>query len=74
MTDFDYGDTVLIRNDAPKRYFPGKLASVCSVIRVETEAHARSIGAEVGEIAHIVEFADGNSVELSAKWLTHTKR
>ena len=73
MTEFDYGETVLIREDAPKRYSPGKLASICSVMRVETEAHARAIGAEVGDIAHLVEFADGNSVELSSKWLSRTK-
>ncbi|MEL6104067.1 MAG: hypothetical protein AAFR68_22510 [Pseudomonadota bacterium] len=74
MTKFDYGDTVRVRDEAPKRYLPGSLASICSVTRVETPSHALATGAEIGDTVHTVEFIDGSSIELSAKWLMRAER
>ncbi len=74
MTKFDFGDTVRVRDDAPERFMPGSFASICSVTHAKSPAHALTTDAQVGETVHLIEFADGSSIELSARWLVHMEQ
>lgn len=55
---FDYGQEVDVAAIAPKEFRPGTSASVCGMIRLD------------GQNQYVVEFADGDAVEIPERFLS----
>jgi hypothetical protein len=65
MRDFTWGDTVkLTANAAVPAERRCAIAAVCGIRNIETEDQARTFRAPIGSKLYLVEFADGDSVEL----------
>lgn len=64
MTEPTWGDTVRIKLSAKPEQRPGVLASVCGLREIETEEQARQLGYPVGTRLYLVEYDDGEAVEL----------
>ena len=71
MADFTWGDTVRIRADAPPQYQPGEVASVCGIREVETVEQERQFGSPVGSRLYLVEFENGDAIEVPEALLEH---
>lgn len=69
MPEIKWGDTVRIRMGASAAMRPGALAEVVGIRTVENAPQARQFGAEVGTRVYVIEFGDGESVELAGVWL-----
>lgn len=69
MSKFTWGDTVRVKPNAPPKFAPGKIGSVCSFDLIETDIRAEHTGAEIGDYCHVVEWIDGSDIEIPAKWL-----
>ena len=67
--NFTWGDTVMIRADAPPNLYPGAIASVCGIREVETLDQERRFGSPIGTQIYLIELQDGTSIEISEKWL-----
>jgi hypothetical protein len=68
-SQYTWGETVKIANDAPKEYKPGELAEICSMWEIETDANSRIRGEPVGTIIYSIEFGDGTIIELPDRYL-----
>lgn len=66
---FKWGDTVRIAAEAPDHFRPGHQGSVCGVRVVETEDHAQLTKEQIGTALLLVEFGDGQAVEIPERFL-----
>ena len=67
---FNWGDTIRLRNDAPVSGRAGAIAEVCGIVVIETAEHAKAVvGGNIGKEAYLIEFEDGESVEVVAEFL-----
>ncbi len=62
---FTWGDTVRVKLGAPPNARQGALAEVVGVRTVENDAQAQRFAAPVGTQICLIEFGDGDSVELA---------
>lgn len=62
MMVYTWGDSVRVRDEAPRAYRPGSLAEIVGV---------RDGGSTADALAsvYIIEFEDGESVEVEGEWL-----
>lgn len=67
---FTWGDVVTVRSDVPKDFHPGQAGSICGIRAIETEKISNQFLEPIGTILYIVEFPDGNSVEIPEKFLS----
>ena len=66
---FDYGDSVVVTEMAPAHLFPGKVASVCRMIKIETELLADRWDSDIGEWVYTIEFISGTAIEIPERFL-----
>ena len=66
---FDYGNSVLVKLDAPKKFLPGEGGSVCGKSILTTESEAIEFSCPINEWVYTIEFADGSSVEIAESHL-----
>lgn len=59
-----WGDTVRIRGDAPLELLRGRLAAVCGMREVENAEQAKQFDCAIGTTLLLVEFREGNSIEI----------
>lgn len=64
-----WGDTVRVKDDAPPAMRPGQLAAVCGITEAKTPEQASQYGCAIGGTVFVIEFADGESSELSEELL-----
>lgn len=64
-----WGDTVRITDAADPEMHRGKLASVCGMRTIETNAQAEQFRSSIGELVYLVELGDGTSFEIPARYL-----
>lgn len=69
MSQITWGDTVRIKNVASVDMRPGEFASVCGILTVETEQHAKAVNCAVGTTVYLIEFPDGSDIQVSGDWL-----
>ena len=69
MNDPTWGDTVRIKAEAAAEMRPGSLAAVCGLREVETQEQAQQFSCAVGTTLYLIEFGDGESVEIPGLWL-----
>jgi hypothetical protein len=65
MPDFMWGDTVKVTSSAavPSKRC-GAIAEVCGMRDIETQDQARIFGAPIGSKLYLVEFSDGEAIEV----------
>ncbi len=66
---FDWGESVKIKDTAPSNFCPGKLASVCGMIKITPEDVRKQLSVVEPTWFYIVEFGDGSSIELPECYL-----
>ncbi len=64
MTELDWGDYVRVVSSAPKEYCPGAGGSVVGFRPRDVDDVA-----DEGETLVLVEFADGNAIEVPSRYL-----
>ncbi len=69
MTDPTWGDTVRIKPGAPPVVRPGSLAEVVGIREIETPAQAKQFAATIGSKVYLVEFGDGQALEVPEAWI-----
>jgi hypothetical protein len=70
---FEYGQTVRVKATAPELFRPGQMVSVCGERIVESKEIAKAFGEPVGTVLCLVEFSDGQAVEVPERWLESEK-
>lgn len=66
---FEYGQIVKIKDDSPAEYNPGVIGSICGMKMIDSASLAQRFNAAIGEWLYIVEFSNGNSIELPERFL-----
>ena len=66
---FEYGQTVLVVVTAPKTFCPGQFGSICGERSIENEATAKAFSEPLGTVLCLVEFSDGQAIEIPQHWL-----
>jgi len=66
---FTWGDAVTIKSSAPQQYRPGQFASVCGIDKVSSLKEAEELFCSNGERVYLVEYTDGNSIEVPESYL-----
>lgn len=67
--NFTWGETVLIKKDAPSKFQPGKIASVCSITKVNNSYLAEKYDSQIGALIYLVEFKNGKAITIPEKYL-----
>lgn len=66
---FDYGDTVQVKPNAPVQYNPKAIGSICGIRQIKSEAVASYFQQAVNSNLYLIEFNDGNSIEIPEVYL-----
>lgn len=69
MTKPTWGDTVRVKDEAPQQMRPGSLGSVCGMRVLEDPKAAEHTGWGVGTTLYLVEFSDGEALEIPAEFM-----
>jgi hypothetical protein len=69
MKFFTWEDTVRIMAQAPAEARPGSIAEVCGIREIETSDQAKEFAAPIGTKLYLIEFGDGESIEIKEGWL-----
>jgi len=66
---FEWGDTVVIKRNAPPNLHPGEIASVCAVIKIDIEDVKIDPSLVEPTWLYTIEFGDGSSIEVPEVYL-----
>jgi len=66
---FTWGETVLVKIEAPNNFHPGSIASVCGMFRASSENLAKKYHAKLGDWIYTIEFIGGKDVEIPECYL-----
>lgn len=66
---FTWGDTVVIKKNAPSHLHPGEIVSVCSVVKIDPEDVKQQPSLIEPTWLYTVEFGDGSSIEIAEYYL-----
>ena len=64
-----WGDTVLVKASAPASMRPGAIAEVVGIRDVETPEQATQFEAPIGSKVYLIEFSNGDAMELAEMWI-----
>lgn len=66
---FTWGDAVIVKKEAPLHLYPGRMASICSVIKVLGENTSTQY--HDGDLPwfYTIEFGDGSSIDIDEQFL-----
>ena len=71
--EFDYGDSVKVKDIAPYHFFPGQVASICGMIKIRTKILADKHESNIGEWIYTVEYIGGADIEIPERYLEKYK-
>ena len=66
---FTWGETIIIKKNAPIHMHPGEIASICSVIKSPPRNLANKALSSTSTWLYTVEFGDGSSIDLPESYL-----
>ena len=66
---FYWGDNVSVRQSAPKMFRPGSVGVICGIRLVDTEDLMKIFGQKLNSEVYLVEFGDGESIEIPTRFL-----
>jgi len=69
-SNFNWGDTVRIKSNAPKRYKPGSLGSICGIRIIDSVEVAKHFDQLLNSKLYLIEFGDGHALEIPQSFLT----
>ncbi len=67
---FNYGDVVVIKQDAPLCYKPGSWGSICGVRTIDNLDTSQRFKQPLNSKLYLIEFDDGETLEIPQKFLT----
>lgn len=67
--DATWGDTVRVKANAPISMRPGAVAEVVGIRDINTPDQAAQFDIPVGATVYLIEFGNGDSMEVADKWL-----
>ncbi len=59
-----WGDTILVRHNAPKRYKPGQIGCICGIRNIESAQVSEAFDQPMQSILYLVEFSNGEALEI----------
>lgn len=68
-SDITWGDTVQVTQNAPSEYRAGQLGAVCGFWEIDNPNAEQRFKVPRGTMLYIVEFGDGNSVQVPETFL-----
>jgi hypothetical protein len=68
-----WGDTIQVKKDSPEKFYPGRLGAICGVRELVSSTSSNMLNSLVNTRIYTVEFGDGNTVEIPAKYLIKVK-
>ena len=66
---FDYGETIRITKDAPKKYHPAEPGFICGMIDIGSEQIAIAYNCIGSDWFYTVEFLDGSFLQIPEIYL-----
>lgn len=67
---FNWGDSVIIKESAPKNYNPGYIGCICGMREIESTEEAKEFDVEISTKLYLIEFDDGNSIEIPGYFIS----
>jgi len=64
-----WGDIVIVNDNAPEKYNPLGIGSICGIRTIETSEESQEFCCSKGESVYLVEFSNGCSVEIPGGFL-----
>jgi hypothetical protein len=64
-----WGDAVIVKNTAPKKYNPSAVGSICGIRTIETCEESQEFCSSIGSNVYLVEFFNGYSLEIPDSFL-----
>ena len=66
---FDYGESIKISNEAPKKYHPSELGFICGMIDIDSQEAAIAYNCIGSDWLYTVELLNGSSLQIPEKYL-----
>ncbi|WP_068468630.1 hypothetical protein [Candidatus Protochlamydia phocaeensis] len=66
---FDYGDTVIIKQNAPLCYKPGCIGSICGIRVINSIEIAKRFNQNINSELYLIEFDNGQAIEIPKSFL-----
>lgn len=69
-SSFDYGDAIVVKKHAPLSYKPGLSGCICGIRMIDSDEVAQQFNQKSGSELYLVEFEDGESLDIPKIHLT----
>ncbi len=69
--NFDWGDPVMIKQNAPQCYKPGSQGCICGIRIIDSKEIAQQFDQIIGSELFLVEFNNGETLEIPKNFLIH---
>jgi len=66
---FNWGDTVIVKHTAPKRYKPGLRGCICGMRTIDSVEVAMQCDQMIDSELYLIEFDDGETLEIPEYFL-----
>ncbi len=66
---FNWGDSVIVKKIAPDFYNPGLKGSICGIRTIDLLQTANEFDQEIASELYLVEFSDGETIEIPKVFL-----
>jgi hypothetical protein len=70
LQKFEYGEAVRVAENAPAKFHPSEIVSVCGFRSIETEKQALTSGFPVQTLLYLVELGNGDAIEIPESFLS----
>lgn len=67
--EYTWDDSVIIRKDAPKQFFPGEIGTIFRMWEIKREDIAKEYRSELGDWLYVVELKNGRKVHVAGRFL-----
>lgn len=71
---FKWGDAVQIKENAPSKFMPSDIGSVCGIRRFEMDDALENSGHPLESYLYLVEFSNGEAIEVPELYLDIWKK
>lgn len=69
VQEITWGDAVSVIPSAPPKFRPSDSGSVCGIYALDSADKARKYGGNLGAVMYLVEFPDGDAIEIPDEYL-----
>ncbi len=69
VSEFDYGESIKISEEAPKKYHPSEVGFICGMIDIDSNEAAVAYDCIGSDWLYTVELLDGSSLQIPEKFL-----